>query len=254
MGLQRAPSRPDAARLAATLTEPNAWLVHPHSHGETEEHVYRGPAGMFILDDATSRRLALPHDYGTDDVPVIVQDKRFDDDGQLSSSQGVISPIGQLGDEILVNGTYSPHLEVTTTRVRLRLLNASTARAYNFGFADDRRFDLIATGGGLLDAPRRLERVQLSPAERAEIVVELEPGHDVVLRSFEPDLGADPFTSRFAGADDTFDVLQLRAAPRLRPSPPVPDRLAPATRLALLELAAEVADGFPRPPGDRRGA
>jgi FtsP/CotA-like multicopper oxidase with cupredoxin domain len=215
------------------IDQPAATLwYHPHPHGDTEEHVYRGLAGMFILDDATSRRLAVPHDYGTDDIPVIVQDKRFDDEGHLSSSQGMISPIGQLGDDILVNGTYAPHLDVRTTRVRLRLLNASTARTYNFGFTAQRPFDLIATGGGLLDRPRRLERVQLSPAERAEIVVELERGEHVVLRSFEPDLGADPFTSRFAGADDTFDILQLRAAKHLRRSPAVPARLAPAPRPA----------------------
>ena len=215
-----------------TIDQPAATLwYHPHPHGETERHVYRGLAGMFILDDTTSRRLALPHDYGTDDMPVIVQDKRIDDDGELSFSQGIISPIGQLGDKILVNGTYAPHVDITTTRVRLRLLNGSTARTYNFGFADERRFDLIATDGGLLESPRQLERVQLAPGERAEIVVAVEAGEDVVLRSFEPDLGADPFTARFAGANDTFDILQLRAASQLRPSPPVPARLAPAPEL-----------------------
>jgi FtsP/CotA-like multicopper oxidase with cupredoxin domain len=47
-----------------------------------------------------------------------------------------------------------------------------------------------------------------------------------VLRSFEPDLGENFFGGRFDGADDTFDLLQVRAAARLRPSPRLPARLA----------------------------
>ena len=210
------------------IDQPAATLwYHPHLMGETEEHVYRGVAGMFILDDPAADALELPDTYGVDDIPVIVQDKRFEDDGDLSSSQGIISPIGQLGDTLLVNGTADPHLEVETSRVRLRLLNASIARSYAFGFADGRAFELIATEGGLLDAPHELERVQLSPGERAEIVVELEAGEDVVLRSFEPDVGSVGFPNgRFVGADDRFDVLQLRAADDLAETPPVPATLA----------------------------
>jgi len=212
-----------------TIDQPAASLwYHPHPHGDTDEHVYRGLAGMFILDDPRAQALSLPHRYGVDDVPVIVQDKRFEEDGELSDSHGLISPIGLLGDEILVNGTRSPHLPVSTTRVRLRLLNASSARTYNLGFADDREFDLVATDGGLLDAPLRLDRLQLSPGERAETVVEVSPGEDVVLRSFEPDLGAmDFFNERFAGGDDSFDILELRAEQELDESAPVPDVLVP---------------------------
>lgn len=53
-----------------------------------------------------------------------------------------------------------------------------------------------------------------------------------MLRSFHPDLGLDPFQARFAGADDTFDLLQVRAGTKLTPSPPVPNRLAEHERLA----------------------
>ena len=212
-----------------TIDQPAASLwYHPHMMGETEEHVYRGLAGVFILDDPRSDELELPREYGVDDIPLIVQDKRFEEDGELSDSQGLISPIGQLGDQILVNGTSDPYLTISTTRVRLRLLNGSSARSYDFGFADDREFDLIATDGGLLEAPEPMDRIQLSPGERAEIVVEVEPGEEVVLRSFEPDLGAvDFFNARFVGADDSFDILELRAEDELEESPPVPTVLTP---------------------------
>jgi blue copper oxidase len=209
------------------IDQPAATLwYHPHPHGRTEDHVYRGVAGLFLLDDPDAGALPLPSRYGVDDIPVILQDKRFDRNGNLDYGQSPFSPIGRLGDQLLVNGTHDPHLNITSQRVRLRLLNASTARVYHLGFADDRPFELVGTDGGLLERPHRTTRVPLSPGERAEIVAAFRPGERAVLRSFPPDLGLDPFQGRFAGADDSFDLLQVRAGPRLTPSPPVPERLA----------------------------
>ena len=210
-----------------TVDQPAATLwYHPHLHGRTEDHAYRGVAGLFLIDDPEAAALPLPKRYGTDDIPLIIQDKRISASGELATSGSPFSPIGLLGDKILVNGTYDPHVTVTTERVRFRLLNASTARTYNVGFSDGRAFDLIATDGGLLPAPYRTTRVPLSPGERAEIVAAFRPGERPVLRSFEPDLGASRLAERFAGGDDTFDLLQVRAAARLAPSPELPARLA----------------------------
>ncbi len=209
-----------------TIDQPAATLwYHPHLHGTTAEHVYRGVAGLFLLDDERSGELDLPDTYGVDDVPLIIQDKRFKGDGQLDFGRPLFAELGILGRDILVNGTYDPHLDVTTERVRFRVLNASNARTYNLGFPDDRPFQLIATDSGLLGEPVTLERLPLSPGERAEIVVSFSPGEDAVLRSFAPDLGADFFTDRFNGGDDTFDLVQFRAADHLDPVAAVPDTL-----------------------------
>jgi len=220
------------------IDQPAATLwYHPHPHGATEDHVYRGVAGLLLLNDPAAGTLPLPDRYGVDDIPVIIQDKRFHRNGDLDFGQSPFSPIGRLGDQLLVNGTHDPHLNITSQRVRLRLLNASTARVYNLGFADDRPFELVGTDGGLLEWPHRTTRVPLSPGERAEIVAEFRPGERVVLRGFPPDLGLDPFQGRFAGADDAFDLLQVRARPKLTPSPPVPDRLARHQQLDEAEVA-----------------
>lgn len=61
----------------------------------TAAHVYRGLVGMFILDD-TSSSADLPHIYGTDDIPVIVQDKSFTSNAQLDDRQPLLSPTGFL--------------------------------------------------------------------------------------------------------------------------------------------------------------
>ncbi|XVQ14916.1 multicopper oxidase family protein [Spirillospora sp. CA-255316] len=217
-------------RPAWTIDQPAATLwYHPHLHERTAAHVYQGLAGMFIVDDEVSEGLRLPAQYGVDDVPLIIQDKKFRGDGALDASGmrfGGLSLTGLLGDEILVNGTHDPYLEVTRSLLRLRLLNASNARVYDIGFADGRDFRLIATDAGLERAPRTLRRVPLSPGERAEIVVAFAPGERAVLRGHPPRMGANPVYERLAGGDDAFDLLELRAARRLEPSPPLPARLA----------------------------
>ena len=221
------------------IDQPAATLwFHPHLHHETAEHVYRGVAGMFIIDDDEAGTVPLPDTYGADDIPVIVQDKQFHGDGTLDASERPMSSAGILGDEILVNGTYGPVFEATTTLVRLRLLNASNARVYNLGFTDDRDISVIATDAGLLPEPVSTTRIQLSSGERAEILVRVEAGERAMLRSFGADLGMDFFSERFNGADDTFDLLRLDAADRLEASPPIPNQLVELDALDAGDAAA----------------
>ncbi|MFI5754236.1 multicopper oxidase family protein [Streptomyces sp. NPDC051569] len=207
------------------ITQPAATLwYHPHPMGETEDHVQRGLAGMFILDDTASRALALPDTYGVNDLPVIVQDTKFDG-ARFVHAHGLTRTVGFLGDRTMVNGTLDPYKEVGDERVRLRLLNASTARTYDFGFDDSREFSLIGTDGGLLEKAAATDRIQLSPGERAEIVVRVRPGERTVLRSYPLDIGQDFYNQRFNGGDDTFDILELRAKKQLRRSPALPTAL-----------------------------
>lgn len=215
-----------------TIDQPAATLwYHPHLHGRTREQVDAGLAGMFLVQDDQEAALALPRAYGVDDLPVIVQDRSFDSDGSFAGGLGMQFD-GVLGDTILVNGTVAPYLDVTTERVRLRLLNGSSARMYDFAFADGREFDLIGTDGGLLEAPVAATDIPLSPGERAEIVVSVKPGERIVLRSLAPDPALN------AGAA-SFDVMELRAAASLAASPAVPSRLADVPPADASRAAAE---------------
>lgn len=202
-----------------TVDQPAATLwYHPHPHGETMDHVARGLAGMFIVDDP-GQQVELPSDYGVDDLPVIVTDPR--------SSSGEIETSSDFGDRLLVNGTEGPYAEVSTELIRLRLLNGSPMRVYNFQLDDGSAMVQVASDGGLLPAPVETTGVRLSPGERAEVLVALDPGETRVLRSIAPDLGQNVITERFSGGEDRFDVLELRAAPDLADSPDVPTELAP---------------------------
>jgi suppressor of ftsI len=226
------PIEPGESRSPAWTVDQRAATLwyHPHPHGDTEGQVARGLAGMFIVQDDAEAALPLPRAYGVDDIPVMVQDTGFSDDGTLDrSSRGFV---GALGDTLLVNGTIGPYLDVSTEAVRLRLLNASTARTYDFAFDDGRVFEQVASDGGLLAAAHVTDDVQLSPGERAEIVVRVAPGERTVLRSGPPDLGTEGGAGDRNGGADSFDVLELRPAASLAPSPALPDRLVEPEELA----------------------
>ncbi len=232
----------DIDQLAATL-----WY-HPHPHGETEDHVARGLAGMFLVQDDVESALPLPRDYGVDDIPVIVQDSGFSSEGEQESKQRGYA--GGLGDELIVNGTRGPFLEVSDEVVRLRLLNASTARSYAFAWGDDRPVTLIATDGGLLEAPVELGHIRLSPGERAEVLLRVAPGDRVVLQSrMTPEIAAlDGPIAAMNGGSDAFDVLEVRAGDILDPAPPMPERLTthevPDAAQAVTTRTFELGDSF----------
>jgi suppressor of ftsI len=209
----------DIDQQAATL-----WY-HPHPHGETEDHVSRGLAGMFIVQDDAEAALGLPREYGVDDIPVIVQDTGFSAEGKKEPNP--YGYAGGLGDELIVNGTRGPYLDVDDELVRLRVLNASTARSYAFTWSDGRPVELIATDGGLLEASVELDHVRLSPGERAEVLVRVTPGERLVLQSrMTPEISGlvGPIAATNGGTD-SYDVLELRAADVLDPAHAVPERL-----------------------------
>ncbi|TDZ98070.1 multicopper oxidase family protein [Mycobacteroides salmoniphilum] len=212
---------------AATL-----WY-HPHTLGATAQQVYSGLAGMFLIDDDNSDTLGLPAQYGIDDIPLIVQDRNFDADNKLTYLRNRTQDnFGELGDTILVNGTHAPYLQVPRKLVRLRILNASNARRYNFGFSDERPFHQIATDGALLPAAAERTRMLLSPGERAEILVDMtDTDRPVTLMSYEVPGAATMYhlmRTLTVGDNDEyqrFTILDLRPTGTPTPRVALPEKL-----------------------------
>lgn len=150
---------------------------HSHTHGKTGDQVYRGLAGMIIIDDDDSDAMDLPRRYGIDDLPIILQDRTFDSKGQFVYKPEEADEDGWLGETVLINGAIAPLVaDVPAGKVRLRVLNGANARFYVLAFADNRTFYKIATDGGLLEAPVPMTTMEMSPGERCEIVVDLSDG------------------------------------------------------------------------------
>lgn len=186
---------------------------HPHPHGETANHVWNGIAGLFIVDD--DEAASVPDDYGVDDVPLIIQDRGFEDDGEFTRNEFAF---GYFGDHILVNGTYGARFDVTRSLTRFRILNGSNTRWYNLAFDDDRAFQLIATDSGYVgENPPELTSLLISPGERAEIVVEFAAGDDVMLRNSSISSGKlDDY-----GTDIDFTIIRCVAGAELEQSEPL---------------------------------
>jgi FtsP/CotA-like multicopper oxidase with cupredoxin domain len=147
---------------------------HPHLMGKTAEHVYKGLAGLIIIEDPEINALDLPKTYGVDDIPLIVQDRFFDANGQIdySPTRREIM-MGYNGDIHIVNGVHNAYVDVEAKEIRFRILNGSNSSVYNFSFSNGEVFKQIATDNSLLDAPESMTSLRLSPAERAEIVIDL---------------------------------------------------------------------------------
>ncbi len=190
--LEIAPGGVWQPRLSIVQPAATCWY-HSHTHGKTGEQVYNGLAGMIIIDDDEVDSVDLPNRYGIDDLPVILQDRTFDSNGQFVYEPENADEDGWFGDTVLINGAVAPVVaEVPAGKVRLRLLNGANARFYIVAFADNRTFYKIATDGGLLEAPVPLKTMEMSPGERCEIIVDLSSGAPAeLLTLFEDEIDAD---------------------------------------------------------------
>ncbi|MCJ8311474.1 MAG: multicopper oxidase domain-containing protein [Saccharospirillaceae bacterium] len=197
--------------LASFLIKNEAatYWYHPHLLHKTGEQVYKGLAGLLIIKD-TKNSVKLPEQYAVDDIPIIVQDREFDDDGSLYYSG---DKLGVKAEHILVNGGIVPNFTAPAQLIRFRILNASNARIYNFGFSDQRQFHQIATDGGLLENPVVLTRLKLSPGERAEIILDLNQQENTQLSfmSFSSEMkNINPFWNKDAMDKNDFTVMTIK--------------------------------------------
>jgi spore coat protein A, manganese oxidase len=170
-------------------SQPAATLwYHDHALGITRLNVYAGLSGFFLLRDDEERGLELPS--GDYEIPLLVQDRTLDADGQLvyfpTHEDGKRLPPGVWGPEFfgelpVVNGAIYPYLDVEPRRYRLRILNGANSRFFNLYFnLAERPTDIpsilsvqqIGTDGGFLPKPVTLSKLLLGPAERADLIID----------------------------------------------------------------------------------
>jgi FtsP/CotA-like multicopper oxidase with cupredoxin domain len=201
----------EAEYTFAVQNRPGIYWFHPHPHERTAEQAYAGLAGLFIVTDAKETALGLP--AGAQDIPLVIQDRRFDADNQFAyvapGMAGMMDQMmGILGDRILVNGRVAATLPVTTQPYRLRVLNGANARIYKLGWSNGAPLTVIATDGGLLESPVTAPYVMLAPGERIELWADFSGeavGGEVKLVSL-------PFTGVEAGAMEMMSMMHQASA------------------------------------------
>ena len=167
------------------MDEAGTYWYHPHLHHSTNFQVSMGISGMIWVRDAEELALDLPRTYGVDEFPIIIQTKHFDEQSQI------VSP-SRADDVVMVNATLDAVLEVPAQVVRFHMLNASSERVFNLGLEGDETFQMIATEGGLLEAPLELQRLRMAPGERSEWLLNLtgRAGDTLRLMSFASEFAA----------------------------------------------------------------
>ena len=220
------------------LDKASTYWYHPHFMGKTAMHAMKGAAGLVIVRDAQEAVLNLPRKYGVDDIPLIIQTQQFDSINQIMHR-------GMEDSLVLVNGARanygnSVYANLPAQVVRLRLLNASGERSYNFGFTANKSFKIIGNDGGLLNAPVTVTRIRLSPGERAEVLLDLTGmlGQTIYLKSYASELpmgiqggptmpmppGSPPMDSPLNGIN--FNILQINVvAQTVSPVTTIPSAL-----------------------------
>ncbi|MEV0146975.1 MULTISPECIES: multicopper oxidase domain-containing protein [unclassified Nonomuraea] len=229
------------------LDQPAATLwYHDHRMDHTGRQVYQGLAGFHLVHDDEEEALPLPK--GERDVPLMIADRSFAEDGSMiypDLHSDFIS--GVLGDCVLVNGAPWPVMEVTATRYRFRVLNASNARRYRLALdpPPPRGVSFVQIGSdlGLLGAPVAHAELQIAQAERFDVVVDF---------SAYPVGQAVTLTNRL-GEDGTAHVMRFVVARRAADDSRVPAKLTDFRPLSPSEAVVERTFTFQRGGAERHG-
>lgn len=185
-------------RPTLPIDQPAATLwFHPHFYPTTTSQVIKGLAGLIIIDDEETDRLGLPSRWGINDIPLIIQDRRFQRDGQFFDRMNLTTITnGYVGDVALVNGARHPVARTARGWIRLRLLDGSNARSYLLKASDDRSLFVIGSDGGLLESPVEMKQITMHAGERFEIMVDCRTGAPfdlVAMPTGEPIMRLPPF-------------------------------------------------------------
>jgi FtsP/CotA-like multicopper oxidase with cupredoxin domain len=100
---------------------------------------------------------------------MVIQDRRILADGQLFYSP--FQHDGFLGDVYVVNGKAQPFFQVQRRKYRFRVLNGCNARFLELRLSSG-RFLQVGSDGWLLPAALTQGTVLLSPAKRADLIVD----------------------------------------------------------------------------------
>jgi FtsP/CotA-like multicopper oxidase with cupredoxin domain len=165
--LTQAPIAANGGRFSYEFDLPDAGTYWYHPHLASAEQVGRGLYGALIVEERTPP--------GVDrDLVWVLSDWRLDRQARVTHdfmSFMDASHAGRIGNTVTVNGAIRETFAVRAgERIRLRLVNASNARIYALAF-EGHEPRVIALDGHPVE-PRKVERVVLGPAMRADLILD----------------------------------------------------------------------------------
>ena len=218
------------------------YWYHDHAMRKTAQHIYKGLAGFYILQDDFEDSLNLPS--GAYDVPLAIRDCMLNADNSLRFTAD--------GDMILVNGVPSPYMKVANRKYRFRILNASISTAYRLALSSGKPFIVIGNDAGLMSVPVQASHLAIGPGERYEVIIDFSEypvGTQLLLNNQFGKTESQQRPGRVTfGRIMRFDVVQRTQEDtsvipsRLRPHKNIPESAAVRTRNISLDLQIDPAD------------
>ncbi|MDP2339908.1 MAG: multicopper oxidase family protein, partial [Deltaproteobacteria bacterium] len=154
----------------------DALLAWYHPHIRSDEQVERGLQAPLIIRDPDAPL------FGGETIAVL-DDILLDGDGNIASfdANHMAEMSGRVGNTVLVNGHRRPVLEVRSGERQLfRVVNSANARTMVLKLPGH-QLTWIGTDGGLLERPRVVDALALSPGERADFLFTIDDSPDATL-------------------------------------------------------------------------
>lgn len=165
------------------LRDAGTFWYHPHAN--SLEQISRGLAGVLVVDEAE------PPEVDGEEI-LVLDDWRLTRDAQVNPEFGNrhdMSHAGRLGNFITVNGVGELERSYAQgTRLRLRLVNAATARVFRLVFEGMKAWT-VALDAMPLERPAVVDQVEIGPAQRVDLIVDITAGtgEEAIIGSVERD-------------------------------------------------------------------
>ena len=176
---------------------------HDHRLDFTAPNTYAGLTGFYLNfdkqdsnneNDTTPGAFRLPS--GKYDVPLIIHDVMFDQNGQavwdfvgavprvntekrggFDSENTTYTVNGMIGDRFTVNRIIQPYFQVERRKYRLRVLNGGPSRLYSLAFTRDGKspepITIITNDGNFIPNPLPWQDyVDIWPAQRRDVIID----------------------------------------------------------------------------------
>jgi spore coat protein A len=151
-------------------------FYHDHAMGITRLNAVAGLFGHYLIRDKFEDSLRLPS--GPYEIPLCIYDRLFQLNGQLQYPK--LWTDDYTGNALMLNGKLFPFLAAEPRFYRFRLLNCSNGNFFSLSFAKDssslapgnETFRMIGSDQGFLPASVEMNRLAMTPGERADIVMD----------------------------------------------------------------------------------
>lgn len=219
-----------------TARDAGTFWYHPHAN--STEQISRGLAGVLVVDESERP------DIDADEV-IVLDDWRMTQEAAIHDSfenWHDLSHAGRLGNYVTANGKPDLTFDAAPgSRLRLRLVNTSTARIFRLRVSGLRIW-VAALDGMPLETPREVSEVVIASAQRVDLIADVTAlaGEEAIIGSVERDGTYATTVFRVAGA-----AQATRPDPAPLPPNQMPDLNPAAARSVPLIMEGGAMRGLP---------